>query len=322
MIDEITVVVPYYNESHIIETCLEQIGQQTYSAKRAIFVNSSSTDDSSAVLDNWIKNNQHRFSTKFENVFENTSNPGSSKNIGIQRANTAWVAFMDCGQHFEPTWLDQQINFANQYKLDVSFGVVYLTGINWVDRCACAQTYGYKRNRPCVPSTLVKKSIFEKTGLFLEGRRSGYDMAWRIKVAKLDIKSGVNEGVKIMYYGTNFASNFSQLFVKSILYARPALGIDGYTIPYYYISIFLLMSFALFIVPDAVIKLFYLYLLIRIFVTPIVKSGGVSFYKEHPFEAFLGLGIVGLSIDIGKVIGYFKGVKDFISNKQNFVRSK
>jgi len=315
MRDDITIVVPYYNESKTIESTLEQVGNQTVPAKRALFVNSSSTDETSAIVDAWIKNNKHTYSTRFENLFENTSNPGSSKNIGVQHSDSEWIAFMDCGIEFDVDWLETQSRYVMDNDVDVVFGVVSLTGVNWVDRCAVAQTYGYKRNRPCVPSTLVKRTVFEKTGLFLVGRRSGYDMAWRLKLNKIGVKCAINDNAKITYHGENYAATVIQLFKKSILYARPALGLDGYPAPYYYL---LFLGFILFVATQsymAAIVIFSGYLLFRIFVTPVVKSNGFAFYQEYPVEAILGLGVVGFVIDLGKIVGYFFGIMDYLKNK-------
>src|SRR5471030_54688 len=194
---DITVIIPYHNERATIEFTLERVGEQTLPAKTAIFFNSSSSDDTSVVIDRWIRGNQHGFTTRFLNLFEHTDNPASSKNAGIRHADTAWLAFMDCGQNFEKTWLEQQFRFAQDNSLDVVSGVVYAVGENWVDRCAVAQTYGYRRNRPCVPTTLASRSVFEKTGLFLEERRAGYDAAWMRRLRKLGIARGVNEAVRI-----------------------------------------------------------------------------------------------------------------------------
>ena len=280
----ITVVVPYYNEQQTIISTIERVAQQTLSAKCAIFVNSSSTDESSKLLDKWIE-------------------------------DTQWIAFMDCGQKFRSDWLYKQLSYAKKYNLDVIFGVVYLSGINWVDRCAVTQTYGYKHNRPCVPSTLVKKAVFDETGLFLEGRRSGYDLSWRIKVKKVIKAHGINNNVEIAYRGANYAPTLKLLFKKAILYARPALGLDGYYIPYLYLICFTFFSYLAFLDIDLFIKLVMVYMITRIFIAPIIKSHGIIFFKEHPMEALFGLGIVGLLIDIGKITGYLKGIKDYIVNK-------
>ena len=308
---EITVIVPYHNEKESIEFTLERVGEQLLPAATAIFVNSSSTDDTPAVIDRWILENQHRFSTRFLNLFEHTDNPASSKNVGISHAKTEWFAFMDCGQNFEKTWLEQQIRFAQDHRLDVVSGVVYLVGENWVDRCAAAQTYGYRRNRPCVPTTLAKRSVFAKTGLFLEGRRAGYDAAWLRRLGKLGITRGVNEAVKITYIGFNFSSNLAHLYRKSVMYAKPSVALEGYWLPYAYAIAPLLFAFTAAASVTAALAVFLLYLLARTFLAPIVKSRSIDFFKEHPSEALLGLGVVGLVIDLGKAVGSWQGIRRY-----------
>ncbi|MBI4191162.1 MAG: glycosyltransferase family 2 protein [Betaproteobacteria bacterium] len=305
---DITVIVPYHNEKENIEFTLERVGEQTLPATAAIFVNSSSTDDTFDVADNWIRNNQHRYATRFFNIFENTDNPASSKNAGIRRAGTEWVAFMDCGQNFERNWLEKQFHFSQANDVDVVSGVVYLIGKNWVDRCAIAQTYGYKRYRPCFPTTLARKTIFEKAGLLLEGRRAGYDVAWMIKLKKLGIKRGINEDVRIRYIGFNFSSSLAQLYKKSVLYAKPSVAIEGYSTPYFYVISPLLFMGILAISVKAALAVFLFYFLTRTFFLPILKSRSIDFYKEHPLEAVLGLGVVGLIIDLGKSIGTWQGI--------------
>mgnify|MGYP003339476812 CR=1 FL=1 len=54
MAPDITVIVPYYNERETIRYTLERVAAQTLPAARALFVNSSSTDDTPAIIDAWI----------------------------------------------------------------------------------------------------------------------------------------------------------------------------------------------------------------------------------------------------------------------------
>jgi glycosyltransferase involved in cell wall biosynthesis len=314
---DITVVIPYHNEKKTIAYTLERVGEQTLPPKIAIFVNSSSTDDTFEYVQRWIEENQSRFKTEFRNVFEKTDNPASSKNVGIRHATTEWIAFMDCGQNFEKYWLESQYKFATKHNLDVVSGVVYLVGENWVDRCAVSQTYGYKRNRPCLPTTLVRKSIFEKTGLLLEGRRAGYDAAWPIKLNKLGIPRGINPEVIIKYIGFNFSSNLNHLYKKSILYSKPTVAIEGYPTPYLYIAfpLIVLLSFALSY--KIALALILIYFLTRTFALPILKSRNILFYKEHPIESFFGLGLIGLVIDLGKMVGIMQGIRYYYFSKPN-----
>jgi glycosyltransferase involved in cell wall biosynthesis len=307
----ITVIVPYHNEKDSIEFTLARVGEQTLSAQAAVFVNSMSTDDSSSVVDDWIRHNQHRFTTRFINHFEGTNNPASSKNAGIGKARTEWLAFMDCGQHFDRDWLELQYRFACEKQLDVVSGVVYLAGENWVDRCAVAQTYGFKRNRPCVPTTLARKTVFERTGPFLDGRRAGYDVAWIIKLKSIGIERGINEAVKISYIGVNFSANLASLYKKSVMYARPSVAIEGYWMPYAYVVAPGLFAISATISLQPALWLLLAYFLARALAIPMLKSSGFAYYREHPFEALFGLGIVGLVIDVGKTIGTWQGLFEY-----------
>ena len=311
MTAEITVIVPYYNERETIRYTLERVAEQTLPATRALFVNSSSTDDTPAIIDAWIAENQPRFTTRFENVFADTDTPASSKNAGVRRATTEWVAFMDCGQHFPQDWLEQQFAYAQEHKFDIVSGVVYLTGQNWVDRCAIAQTYGYRRNRPCLPTSLIRKSIFVKTGMLTEGRRAGYDAAWLLRLKTQGIVRGINTGVVIEYIGTNFSSNLPHLFRKSILYAKPSVALPGYYVPYAYAALSLTFLVVLALFPRLALWLFAAYFLARTFVIPLLKSGGTAFYKENPVASLLGSGIVGLMMDCGRLIGTWQGIYQY-----------
>jgi glycosyltransferase involved in cell wall biosynthesis len=308
MMPEITVIVPYYNERETIRYTLQRVAEQTLPATTAIFVNSSSTDDTSALIDAWIAQHQSGMPTKLLNVFEGTDNPASSKNAGVRRATTEWIAFMDCGQNFPRDWLEKQFQYAQARGLDIVSGVVYLTGCNWIDRCAIAQTYGYRRNRPCLPTSLIRRSVFARTGPLTEGRRAGYDAAWLLRLKALGIPRGINSGVAIEYIGTNFAATLHQLFRKCVLYARPSVALPGYYMPYAYAVLSLAFLAVLATAPRLALWLFAAYFLTRTFAIPLLKSRSAAFLLENPLAAVFGAGPVGLVMDCGRLIGTWQGI--------------
>lgn len=303
---EITVVFPYYNEEQSLDKTLELISRQTYLPKEVIFVNSSSTDGSSALIDKWIREHQENDGIQYRNIYENTDTPSSSKNVGIRHAQTEWLAFMDCGLLFPEDWLELQVSYIKRSGVELVSGVCDLNGINIIDNCCLAQTYGYHRKRPVVPSTLVKKCVFEKTGLFLEGRRSGYDHAWQIYIRKFGIKRGVNSEVVICYNGVSFADSFSAMFKKMIKYSKPAIAIPDYFTPYLYMSIAILLGVSLILEPNIIIVLLPAYIFTRLLLIPIIKSRGTAIYREHPLS-ILFMFPVGVVMDIGRLIGNIQG---------------
>jgi len=304
---DISAAFPYYNEAKTLRTTLRLISQQTLMPREVFFVNSSSTDDSSLIIDEWIAENQPRFKTKFHNVFEGTDTPSSSKNVAIKRATSTWIAFMDFGQAFEKDWLQRQWEYVHAHpEVDLVSGGCILTGVGIIDKSAVAQTYGYKNFRPTLPSTLAKKSVFDKTGLFLSNRRAGYDFAWPLLLGKLGIKRGINEDVVIRYIGVNYANSLTNVFKKSIAYAAPTVGIPYYYIPYYYLAILAAVTGVFLWNPATAWCFIPVYLLFRGYYYPIKKSNGFALIRERKL-ALLTLPLLAVVLDAGRVLGIIKG---------------
>ncbi len=143
----------------------------------------------------------------------------------------------------------------------------------------------------------------------MEGRRAGYDAAWPIKLKRVGIQRGVNDSVKILYIGTNFASTLLTLFKKSVLYAKPTVRIEGYYTPWLYLIFPMLILLLIPLSLRSSIVLIAIYFVVRIFLFPVYKSKGIRYFSEHPIESILGLGLVGLLIDLGKMVGILQGIK-------------
>jgi glycosyltransferase involved in cell wall biosynthesis len=308
MNQDISVIVPYYNESETIITTLDLLSRQTFRPKEVILVDSGSRDGTYEIIQDWIGNRgQGPDDIQFTNLRANTGVPSSSKNEGIRVSKSDLVAFMDCGLTFGTDWLERQVDFLISQNFDVVSGGCYLTGVGLWDCSAVAQTYGYKRFRPTVPSSLVKKSVFEKTGLFLKGRRSGYDVDWVNRLRILGITRAINQDVVVQYDGINYAESIKSLFLKSARYAEGALGLQEYYYPYAYIILFFLFWPALLLKPSLAVALCVSYFVVRGYLIPILKSRGVTILMDKPLSV-LALPVTGFVIDSGKVLGLIKGI--------------
>ena len=315
--NDITVVIPYFNEERSLDKTLKIISQQTNLPKEVIFVNSSSTDGGSALLNKWIEQHQGENGVHYRNIFENTDTPSSSKNVGIRLAQTEWIVFMDCGLLFSKNLLESQIYYINNSGLDIVSGVCDLSGTNVIDNCCLAHTYGYHRKRVVVPSTLVRKSIFKKTGLFIENRRAGYDYAWKIYLKKAALLRGVNLDAVIRYNGVNFADSFNSLFNKMILYSKASTAIPYYYMPYIFITMIFFLLISTFFNFMIIAWFILIYLLARWFFIPIIKSRGISVFRDHPLTIIYMLP-VGIVLDCGRIIGIFQGIYSYhLSRKKN-----
>jgi glycosyltransferase involved in cell wall biosynthesis len=330
--DRISVIISYHNESGTLEKTLDLLAAQTLRPKEVLLINSSSTDNSSQVIQQWADRNAARNSMVVRNIFEGTAVPGSSMNVGIRNASGDLLAFMDCGLIFDSHWLESQMHYMTTHDSDVVFGLCLFSGKTFLDKFAIAQTYGYKRKRPTVPSSLVKKRVFERTGLFLENKRSGHDVDWIRKLKRENIRQDVNEDVVIKYMEGNYAITLKNIFLKTIRYAESTIALYKYYNHHIY-GIFLLLAI-LYIVKinffrpwpyneyiplyhmdkywlDIIVLFVILYLALRGYLIPFLKSRNLKIFYEHPI-ALIILPVVGFIIDIGRLIGYVRGIFKYL----------
>ena len=329
----ISVIISYHNESETIETTLNALVSQTLLPKEVLLIDSSSTDDSYDVIQSWIKNNGSKYNIILRNIQEDTNVPGSSMNVGIRNAAFDILAFMDCGLLFEKDWLQKQMEYLQTNNTDAVSGLLYSKGTTLLDKTSIAQTYGYRRLRPTVPSSLVRKSVFEKTGLFLENIRAGHDLDWVYKLNGNKIKRDTNRHVVIKYDGANYARSFKDIFSKSMTYSQSALVLHHYYYHHIYVfcflcvlSLYLIKIFFFrpwlyneyiplahidkllhFISIKTASYLMYSYIIFRGYIIPAFKSRNLSLLYEEPLS-IITLPIVGFIIDLGKLTGYIKGI--------------
>jgi len=312
-LNEVTVIVPYFNEAEVIVETLEQLRAQTLAPLKVIMVNSSSTDNSSLVVDAWITQNQSSLACPFQNLNSRTNTPGGSKAAGVDIATTDLVAFMDCGLNFSTDWLALQFAMltSDSEASWVSGGLI-TSGQGITDKCAIAHTYGYRRFRPCMPSSLLRRNIFETVGRFKD-LRAGYDAQWIRDANRCSQKRLINESVVVSYLGTSFAPNLWQVFKKSILYARPTLRSGNKKTPSAYVLAAVLgLALAIFLP-----SIFYYgvagYPLARIALVGKKSKANASYFLRP--DRLVMLVITGAVLDFGKLVGYLRGLIDSFSTK-------
>jgi len=317
MID-ISVVIPYYNENSTIATTLGLIGEQSYKPKEVIFVNSSSTDSSSGIIDLWIESQVENNKVRYLNINSDSATPSSSKNIGIKNSNYEWIAFMDCGLVFSKNWLEELVRQLEKYdfKPNIVSGVCRLHGYTAFDMCAVAHTYGVGTNRVCIPGSIVNRAVFDSTGLFLDNMRASYDRAWQKKTRDKSIYRITPDTNNVSYIGINFSESIINLFRKIVLYSKPAVKVKKYYTPIIYIFV------ALLLVSVLISSVFYggvillCYVIVRGYFLPLYKSNDkISVIKS--IKSILLLPFIGMVIDIARICGYLLGYMDRLFGNSN-----
>lgn len=299
----LAVIVPYHNERDQLPYLLDRLQRQTLQPEQVILVDSSSTDDGPKVVDDWIAT--HDRGNRYVNLDARTTTPGGSKTAGVMKSRAEIVAFMDCGLSFPIDWLERQVDVLLGEDADWVSGVCRTEGSTIVDKSAIAHTYGHCTQRPVIPSSVVRRSVFDRIGMFKD-LRAGYDAEWARTAQRAGLRRVINESVVVEYRGVNFAPTIGDVFRKSVRYARPSVGRDDTRTPFVYVGA---ASFGLVLAvlsPVAVAVAAVGYVAARLVIAA-RKSASLTFFFVKPWRVFTLLAVAAV-MDLGKLIGFSHGI--------------
>ena len=107
----ISIIVPLYNFEKYITKCLDSLNNQTYKNYEVIIVDDGSKDNSSFVVEEYIKKNNIK---NFNLIKQKNGGVSSARNTGIKNAKGKWVAFVDAddfiGENFLKSLYDKSTN--------------------------------------------------------------------------------------------------------------------------------------------------------------------------------------------------------------------
>lgn len=103
----VSVVVPSYNHSRFIRSCLDSIVDQTYGPIEIVIVDDGSTDDSVEVIRSYVKEHEHRKDRTFQTFFRTNHGAHRSINFGIGKSRGRVVTILNSDDLFHPTRLEQ-----------------------------------------------------------------------------------------------------------------------------------------------------------------------------------------------------------------------
>ena len=180
-----SVIIPLYNKANFVRQTVDSVLNQTYTDFEIIIVNDGSTDNSLAVV-NEINDSRIRIFSK--------ENGGVSvaRNFGIEKSQNEYIAFLDADDLWLPGFLE---TIKEMIKQSPQAGI-FAMGCTVIDnsgrseivsrRLAKGETllienYSKSLIKNEIPFTLtgticIKKSLFDKTGVFREGIKRGEDL--------------------------------------------------------------------------------------------------------------------------------------------------
>lgn len=102
---DVSVIIPAYNAASFVVDALNSIARQTLLPMEVIVINDGSTDQTSAIVREWIDTEQCTFPV----YLHNQTNHGlpATRNQGIRRSVGKWIALLDADDIWEPAHLEE-----------------------------------------------------------------------------------------------------------------------------------------------------------------------------------------------------------------------
>lgn len=116
----VSIIVPCYNRAGIVEETLESAWRQTYRPVELIVVDDGSTDNSVAVISEWIhrKNNECDRDFSIKTISQENGGVSKARNTGLLACTGEYIQFVDSDDILHPEKLDIQVAALRQHKAD------------------------------------------------------------------------------------------------------------------------------------------------------------------------------------------------------------
>ncbi len=111
-----SIIVPVYNAENFLNDCITSVFEQSYKKYEIIFIDDGSKDNSSTILDDFVKT---YFNKKIKVCHKTNGGQISARLAGINIAESDYCVFLDADDTFEKDALDTLNRYINIYEADI-----------------------------------------------------------------------------------------------------------------------------------------------------------------------------------------------------------
>lgn len=206
---KISIIIPTYNGGIFIKRTIESVLNQTFTDWELLIVDDCSTDNTTNIVKEFIEKDNR---IKLFKTEKNSGCPATPKNIGIENAQGEYVAFLDHDDEWLPEKLEKQLfifNKSNKSKLGIVSSYITIKD-NQTGRILSRHRSFPKKNPlqklvqhnffiTC-SSMIIKKSVFNKVGVFDNKFKVSDDWDMWLRMTKADYEFEVVPEYLVNYF--------------------------------------------------------------------------------------------------------------------------
>lgn len=182
----ISVIIPTYNRALYLADAIGSVFRQSFTDYEIVVVDDGSTDDSKKIIAPYLD--------RLRYVYQENMGEAAARNRGIREARGKWVAFLDSDDMWEPRALETLVQASGIYP---KAGLIAMRGrMIRTNGTRTERIIGKKSAGPFYSTAsllwgdgggvlmpMIRKSIFEKTGVFDETIASATDCDMWLRIS-------------------------------------------------------------------------------------------------------------------------------------------
>lgn len=189
----ISVIIPTYNRKNSISGAIESVLNQSFKDWELIIVDDGSEDKTNELVDNFLIDKRIKY------IWQENSGVSAARNKGVSISRGKYLTFLDSDDQVTVDWLQ---DFFKVILIDenvdlVQGGLVIISPIN--KKTVSSPAKENKYNVPIPGTFLLKKSLFEKIGMFDERLKYAENTELFIRLEQKKIKSVIVETTNLIY---------------------------------------------------------------------------------------------------------------------------
>ena len=189
-----SVIVPLYNKERYVKKAIESVLAQTYCDFECIVVDDGSTDNSLAIVKEFVEYIDARWiDDRLTIISQPNSGVAAARNNGVKASCGEYVCFLDADDWWKPTWLEEMDRLIKEYPdagLYATNYVYYKPGKTHValnlerGYMNYPEAYLHSKQMPVTSiTTCMPHRVFDEMGGFPVGIKLGEDFLLWAKTA-------------------------------------------------------------------------------------------------------------------------------------------
>lgn len=215
----LTLVVPMRNEERSLPALLSSISGQSVQPDRIILVDGGSTDGTVDLAKMLIADHSN-----YQVIEAGDATPGRGRNIGVEAANTEWIAFTDAGIEPDRQWVEKLVEIVERTpNIDVVYGNYDPMTDTFFEKCAALSYPPAKQQRPgglmrgpSVASMLLRRKVWQAVGGFPD-LRAAEDLIFMQQIERSGFKIGWAPQATVRW---QLQPTLARTFRKFVLYSK------------------------------------------------------------------------------------------------------